>query len=386
MKLLRYLVFDSLTFGGKILPSVSDLAVVEKILLWLKIQFAVFALGSVILFYFISFSWIAGIITGALFTFVYISITLILLSGFRKSSYLKKEKKVVANTQLVVGTTKLEVEDVTYESVPEKSQLIPSLILRFIYIVVFAFTVFCGLTLGLSMLFYPDLEEMHGQEIVHNYEKSYPALYGNQIKSLSNQLKKLQSDRSAIVKKQQEVTLEVEQAEDEFHKSFLQVDLTILNKKLLDWDLLHHQELINLPAKIKALDEEYNAGLDKLRLSIQYNKYGIYRIQHFLKKLMIIAILLIGGLTFLFIYPFYLRYKMVLSESDLDIKLENDTVDFIKKEYVNANNEIKKLMDGYNYSDYKVNSSDPFMPVAKLKSEKVALKNQLDTFLTNELT
>ena len=386
MKLLRYLVVDSLTFGGKILPSVSDLAVVEKILLWLKIQFAVFALGSVILFYFISFSWIAGIITGALFTFVYISITLILLSGFRKSSYLKKEKKIVANTQLVVGKTKLEVEDVTYESVPEKSQLIPSLILRFIYIFVFAFTVFCGLTLGLSMLFYPDLEEMHGQEIVHNYEKSYPALYGNQIKSLSNQLNKLQSDRSAIVKKQQEVNLEVEQAEDEFHKSFLQVDLTILNKKLLDWDLLHHQELINLPAKIRALDEEYNTGLDKLRLSIQYNKYGIYRIQHFFKKLMIIAILLIGGLIFLFIYPFYLRYKMVLSESDLDIKLENDTVDFIKKEYVNANNEIKKLMDGYNYSDYKVDSSDPFMPAAKLKSEKVALKNQLDTFLTNELT
>lgn len=386
MKLLRYLVVDSLTFGGKILPSVSDLAVVEKILLWLKIQFAVFALGSVILFYFISFSWIAGIITGALFTFVYISITLILLSGFRKSSYLKKEKKVLSNTQLVVGKTKLEVEDVTYESVPEKSQLIPSLILRAIYIVVFAFTIFCGLTLGLSMLFYPDLEEMHGQEIVHNYEKSYPALYGNQIKSLSNQLKKLQSDRSAIVKKQQDVTLEVEQAEDEFHKSFLQVDLTILNKKLLDWDLLHHQELLNLPAKIKALDEEYNTGLDKLRLSIQYNKYGIYRIQHFLKKLMIIAILLIVGLIFLFIYPFYLRYKMVLSESDLDIKLENDTVDFIKKEYVNANNEIKKLMDGYKYSDYKVDSNDPFMPAAKLKSEKVALKNQLDTFLTNELT
>lgn len=386
MKLLRYLVVDSLTFGGKILPSVSDLAVVEKILLWLKIQFAVFALGSVILFYFISFSWIAGIITGALFTFVYISITLILLSGFRKSSYLKKEKKVLSNTQLVVGTTKLEVENVTYESVPEKSQLIPSLILRTIYIVVFAFTVFCGLTLGLSLLFYPDLEEMHGQEIVQNYEKSYPALYGNQIKSLSNQLNKLQSDRSAIVKKQQDVTLEVEQAEDEFHKSFLQVDLTILNKKLLDWDLLHHQELLNLPAKIKALDEEYNTGLDKLRLSIQYNKYGIYRIQHFLKKLMIIAILLIGGLIFLFIYPFYLRYKMVLSESDLDIKLENNTVDFIKKEYVNSNNEIKKLMDGYNYSDYKVDNSDPFMPAAKLKSEKVALKNQLDTFLTNELT
>ena len=377
---------DSLTFGGKILPSVSDLAVVEKILLWLKIQFAVFALGSVILFYFISFSWIAGIITGALFTFVYISITLILLSGFRKSSYLKKEKKVLANTQLVLGTTKLEVEDVSYESVPEKSQLIPSLILRFIYIVVFAFTVFCGLTLGLSMLFYPDLEEMHGQEIVHNYEKSYPALYGNQIKSLSNQLSKLQSDRSAIVKKQQDVTLEVEQAEDEFHKSFLLVDLTILNKQLLDWDLLHHQELINLPTKIKMLDDEFNTGLDKLRLSIQYNKYGIYRIQHFLKKLMVIAILLIGGLIFLFIYPFYLRYKMVLSESDLDIKLEYNTVDFIKKEYVNANNEIKKLMDEYNYSDYKVDSSDPFMPTANLKAEKVALKNQLDTFLTNELT
>ena len=43
-------------------------------------------------------------------------------------------------------------------------------------------------------------------------------------------------------------------------------------------------------------------------------------------------------------------------------------------------------MDGYNYSDYKVDNSDPFMPAANLKAEKVALKNQLDTFLTNELT
>ncbi len=385
MKLLRYLVIDSLTFGGKILPSVNDLSIVEKILLWLKIQFAVFALGAVILFYFISFSWIAGIITGALFTFVYISITLILLSGFRKSSYLKKDKKVLANTQIVIGKTKLEVEDVSYESVPENSNLIPSIILRVIYIVVFAFTIFCGLTLGLSMLFYPDLEETHGKEIVQHYEKSYPALYGNQINSLRNKLTKLESERQAIVQKQLDVTTEIQQAQDEFHKSFLQVDLTILDKQLLDWDLLHHQEQLNLPVKIKSLDDEYNDGLEKLQLSIQFSKYGIYRIQHFLKKLLFLAIFLVGGLIFLFIYPFYIRYKMVLAESDLDIKLENRTIDLIKQEYVNSNKEIKRLMDEYGYQDYPGDSTDPFMPSSILKSEKIALKNQLDTFLKNEL-
>ncbi len=385
MKLLRYLVVDSLTFGGKILPSVNDLAKVEKILLWLKIQFAVFTIGAVILFYFISFSWVAGVITGALFTFVYISITLILLSGFRMSSYLKKEKKVLANKQIIIGKTKLEVEDVTYESVPEKSQLIPSIILRVIYIVVFAFTIFCGLTLGLSMLFYPDLEEQHGQEIVQNYEKAYPSLYGNQIKSLSNQLAKLQAERSSIELKQKNVEAEIAAAADDFHKSFLLVDLSLVKKQLLDWDLMHHQELINLPAKISALEKEYTTGLDKLKLSIQYSKYGIYRIQHFLHKLWFLAILMIGGLIYLFIYPFYLRYRMVLSESDLDIKLEGKTVDFIKAEYANSNQEIKKLMAEYKYDANVVESGDPFMPAAKFKSEKVALKNQLDTFLTNEL-
>ncbi len=385
MKLLRYLVVDSLTFGGKILPSVNDLAKVEKILLWLKIQFAVFTLGAVILFYFISFSWVAGVITGALFTFVYISITLILLSGFRMSSYLKKEKKVLANKQIIIGKTKLEVEEVTYESVPEKSQLIPSIILRVIYIVVFAFTIFCGLTLGLSMLFYPDLEEQHGQEIVQNYEKAYPSLYGNQIKSLSNQLAKLQAERSSIELKQKNVEAEIAAAADDFHKSFLLVDLSLVKKQLLDWDLMHHQELINLPAKISALEKEYTTGLDKLKLSIQYSKYGIYRIQHFLHKLWFLAFLMIGGLIYLFIYPFYLRYRMVLSESDLDIKLEGKTVDFIKAEFANSNQEIKKLMAEYKYAANVVEPSDPFLPAAKFKSEKVALKNQLDTFLTNEL-
>jgi hypothetical protein len=385
LKLLRYLVVDSLTFGGKILPSVNDLAKVEKILLWLKIQFAVFTLGAVILFYFISFSWVAGVITGALFTFVYISITLILLSGFRMSSYLKKEKKVLANKQIFIGKTKLEVEDVTYESVPEKSQLIPSIILRVIYIVVFAFTIFCGLTLGLSMLFYPDLEEQHGQEIVQNYEKAYPSLYGNQIKTLSNQLAKLQAERSSIELKQKNVESEIAAAADEFHKSFLLVDLSLVKKQLLDWDLMHHQELINLPVKISALEKEYTTGLDKLKLSIQYSKYGIYRIQHFLHKLWFLAFLMIGGLIYLFIYPFYLRYRMVLSESDLDIKLEGKTVDFIKAEFANSNQEIKKLMAEYKYAANVVEPSDPFLPAAKFKSEKVALKNQLDTFLTNEL-
>jgi len=385
LKLLRYLVVDSLTFGGKILPSVNDLAKVEKILLWLKIQFAVFALGAVILFYFISFSWVAGVITGALFTFVYISITLILLSGFRMSSYLKKEKKVLANKQIVIGQTKLEVEDVTYESVPENSQLIPSIMLRVIYIVVFSFTIFCGLTLGLSMLFYPNLEEQHGQEIIQNYEKAYPKLYGNQIKSLGNQLAKLQAERSKIELKKKNVEAEIAQAADEFHKRFLLVDLGLAEKQILDWDLMHHQELINLPAKIRALENEFDTGLEKLKLSIQYSKYGIYRIEHFVNKLSFLSILMIGALIFLFIYPFYLRYRMVLSESDLDIKLEGRTVDFIKAEYANSNQEIKKLMDSYDYAYSAVENPDPFLPVVKLKSEKVALKNQLDTFLTNEL-
>lgn len=385
MKLLRYLVVDSLTFGGKILPSVNDLAKLEKILLWLKIQFAVFALGAIILFYFISFSWVAGVITGALFTFVYISITLILLSGFRMSSYLKKEKKVLANKQIVIGQTKLEVEDVSYESVPENSQLIPSIMLRIIYIVVFSFTIFCGLTLGLSMLFYPNLEEQHGQEIIHNYEKAYPKLYGNQIKSLSNQLTKLQAERSTIELKKKNVEGEIAQAADEFHKRFLLVDLGLAEKQILDWDLMHHQELINIPAKIRALKNEYETGLEKLKLSIQYSKYGIYRIEQFVNKLSFLSILMIGALIFLFIYPFYLRYRMVLSESDLDIKLESRTVDFIKTEYANSNQEIKKLMDSYVYAYSVLENTDPFLPVAKLKSEKVALKNQLDTFLTNEL-
>ncbi len=134
-----------------------------------------------------------------------------------------------------------------------------------------------------------------------------------------------------------------------------------------------------------ALETEYNLGLEKLKLSIQHSKYGIYRIQHFLKKHLFLAVLMIGCLIFLFIYPFYLRYRMVLTESDLDIKLEAKTVDFIKAEYEKSNTEIKKILASYKYSSSIVERIDPFIPTANLKSEKVALKNQLDTFLTNEI-
>ncbi|MHA8067568.1 hypothetical protein V7S76_12920 [Aquirufa sp. ROCK2-A2] len=385
MKLLRYLIVDSLTFGGKILPNVNDLAKVEKILLWLEIQFTVFFCSAIILFYFISFSWIMGFITGALFTFIYISITLILLSGFRRLSYLKRENKVLTNSQIIIGKTKIDVSEVTYDSVPKKSQLITSIILRITYIIGFSFTIFCGLTLGLSMLFYPNLEEIHGQEIIHNYEKAYPSLYGDQIDDLRNQLNLLRSDRLQIEKNKIELLTKIEKAPDEFHKSFLQVDLTIIEKQIMDWDLLHNHELNNIPNRINELDAEYKVGLGKLQLSVQYSKYGIYRIQHFLKNLIFLSLIMIGLLVFTFIYPFYLRYQMVLTESDLDIKLENKTIDFIKEEFIKSNQEIKKIIDSYGYSLGQINSNDPFLPIAKLKSEKVALKNQLDTFLTNEL-
>ena len=115
---------DSLTFGGKILPNANDISLVHRILTWLKIQLAVFVFGAIILFYFISISWVAGIIIGILFTFIYVSITLILLSGFRKSSYLKKKQKRLTNEKIMLGTTQIEVENKQYEDLPKKSKLI----------------------------------------------------------------------------------------------------------------------------------------------------------------------------------------------------------------------------------------------------------------------
>ena len=377
-----------MTFGGKILPNANELSIVERILLWLKIQFIVFIIGSVILFYFISFSWLAGIITGILFTFIYVSITLILLSGFRKSSYLKNKQKRLTNEKVLIGTTRIDVENIQYDDLPEKSQLIASFILRLIYIIVFAFSIFCGLALGLSMLFYPKLEEMHGAEIIQNYEKLYPQLYGKQIDDYTKQISKLEFERANIASKLDEIQSEINQANDDFHKDFFLVDQTILKKQLLDWELFHNQELTNLPIKIEALNAEYQSGLSKLSLSIKYSKFGIYRIQHLLNKQAAMALILISCLIFLFIYPFYLRYKMVLSESDLDIKLEHATVDFIKAEYKKSTKEINQIIKGFNNSKIELmnlNDESPFKDVSSMKSEKVALKNQMDTFLKNEL-
>ena len=79
---------------------------------------------------------------------------------------------------------------------------------------------------------------------------------------------------------------------------------------------------------------------------------------------------------------------MVLSESDLDIKLEHATVDFIKAEYKKSTKEINQIIKGFNNSKIELmnlNDESPFKDVSSMKSEKVALKNQMDTFLKNEL-
>ena len=379
---------DSLTFGGKILPNVNDISFVHRILTWLKIQLAAFVLGAIILFYFISFSWVVGIIIGILFTFIYVSITLILLSGFRKSSYLKKKQKRLTNEKIMVGTTEVEVENKQYEDLPKKSKLIVSIILRLIYIISFAFCIFCGLALGISMLFYPNLDEMHSKEILQNYEKSYPQFYGRQVDTYKSKIMKLKSDRATIESKLSQVQFEIDQATDTFHKDFFLVDKNILIKQLLDWELLHQQELANLPIKIDALNAEYQSGLSKLALSTKYSKFGIYRIKHLVNNHAIGAIFLIICLIFLFIYPFYLRYKMVLSDSDLDNKLEIATVDLIKAEYKKSTKEINQILKGFNNPNLEgldIEGEGPFKDGASMKSEKVAFKNQMDTFLKNEL-
>ncbi len=379
---------DSLTFGGKILPNVNDISLVHRILTWLKIQLAVFVFGAIILFYFISISWVAGIIIGILFTFIYVSITLILLSGFRKSSYLKKKQKRLTNEKIMIGTTQVEVENKQYEDLPEKSKLIVSIILRLIYIISFAFCIFCGLALGISVLFHPNLDEMHRNEILQNYEKSYPKFYGRQIDAYKLKITKLKSDRATIETKLSQVQFEIDQATDTFHKDFFLMDKNILTKQLLDWDLLHHKELANLPIKIDALNSEYQSGLSKLALSTKYSKFGIYRIQHLVNNHAVGAIFLISCLIFLFIFPFYLRYKMVLSASDLDNKLELATVDLIKAEYEKSTNEINQILKGFKNSKTEgldMAGEGPFKDGASMKSEKVAFKNQMDTFLKNEL-
>jgi hypothetical protein len=239
------------------------------------------------------------------------------------------------------------------------------------------------------MLFYPKLEELHGEEIILNYEKSYPQLYGRQIDAYKKQILKLKNERTSIVSKLDAIQNEVNLANDSFHKDFYLVDKSILTKQLLDWELLHQQELANLPVKIEALNSEYQSGLIKLTLSIKYSKFGIYRIQHLLNHQAVMALILISCLIFLFIYPFYLRYKMVLSESDLDNKLELATVDFIKYEYEKSTKEIYQILKGFNITKIEglnIAGETPFKGVTLMKPEKVALKNQMDTFLKNELT
>jgi hypothetical protein len=80
---------------------------------------------------------------------------------------------------------------------------------------------------------------------------------------------------------------------------------------------------------------------------------------------------------------------MVLSESDLDNKLELATVDFIKYEYEKSTKEIYQILKGFNITKIEglnIAGETPFKGVTLMKPEKVALKNQMDTFLKNELT
>jgi hypothetical protein len=388
MSLLRYFIIDSLTFAGSITPNSDDQQRITKIYLLLILQFALYYIGSILLFYFIIESWILSAFAAVLFTFIYFSISMVLLSGFRLSNYLQKGLKKNTNKTVLISCSAIDVSEVTYDFTKDKNKLISAVLLRVFFIIVFGFFIFIGLVLGISLYTKPNLDEEHRIEILNNYKIKNGKVTQIKVDLLSNKLELMNAKRRVLEINYKEAIENVKLAKDETHRMIFATDTAHYHKALIDWDFIHQNDLNTIPQSIHDLQADYDTGYKKLDFTTAHKKFGIYRIKEFRNNNAFWFWLFFLISASLFILPYYFRFKMVLTNTPLDLALEEKIISKIKKDYRSFHHELNSFHKKYGVEFIEepiLYEEAPFHKKNKDDGEIVALKNQMNTFLNNEL-
>ena len=386
--MLKYLIFNSLTQNGSISIAVEDQKRLNTIYSFLILQLFVCVVGSTFLFYFVLENWIFSFLSSFIFTFIYLSISLILHSGLRKSNYIKVLKKSLVNNKILVGSTQIDANKTVYDTKVNKSQLFYSLFLRLFFIGIFSFFIFIGLALGFSIFRYNNLDNDYRTKLVSAFSIQREQIFKKNSILTQNSINKLVKDSLLLASKFESAVNQLHLSDNQLKVNIALADSQYYAYKLDEWHGIFDTKLQNLRNSLDQIHEEYSTSIDTYEKSIAFKKFPIYRITQFRQNHGFLFVLFLGSILFIFIYPYFIRYKMVVGNSKLDIDLENTIVNQINREQLKTNNAINAYIQQYQI-DNKYLIAEPaksifdHLPIDD--GEQVALKNQLNIFIKNEL-
>ena len=386
--MLKYLIFNSLTQNGSISITVEDQKRLNSIYSFLIIQLFVCGIGATFLFYFVLENWIFSFFSSFIFTFIYLSISLILHSGLRKSSYIKVLKKSFINNKILVGSTQIDANKTVYDTKVNKSQLFYSLFLRLFFIGIFSFFIFIGLALGFSIFRYKNLDNDYRTKLVSAFSIQREQIFKKNSILTQNSINKLVKDSLLLASKFESAVNQLHLSDNQLKVNIALADSQYYAYKLDEWHGIFDTKLQNLRNSLDQIHEEYSTSIDTYVKSIAFKKFPIYRITQFRQNHGLLFVLFLVCILFIFIYPYFIRYKMVVGNSKLDIDLENTIVNQINREQLKTNNAINAYIQQYQI-DNKYLIAEPakstfdHLPIDD--GEQVALKNQLNIFIKNEL-
>lgn len=386
--MLKYLIFNSLTQNGSISITVEDQKRLNSIYSFLIIQLFVCGIGATFLFYFVLENWIFSFFSSFIFTFIYLSISLILHSGLRKSSYIKVLKKSFINNKILVGSTQIDANKTVYDTKVNKSQLFYSLFLRLFFIGIFSFFIFIGLALGFSIFRYKNLDNDYRTKLVSAFSIQREQIFKKNSILTQNSINKLVKDSLLLASKFESAVNQLHLSDNQLKVNIALADSQYYAYKLDEWHGIFDTKLQNLRNSLDQIHEEYSTSIDTYEKSIAFKKFPIYRITQFRQNHGLLFVLFLVCILFIFIYPYFIRYKMVVGNSKLDIDLENTIVNQINREQLKTNNAINAYIQQYQI-DNKYLIAEPakstfdHLPIDD--GEQVALKNQLNIFIKNEL-
>jgi hypothetical protein len=230
---------------------------------------------------------------------------------------------------------------------------------------------------------------MHSTEIVQEYKLKNEKKTLQKINVLSKKLNQYKEKRIALENNYNASIDSVKFAKDETHRLIFSNDTAYYHKALLDFDFIYQNEMDKLPHSISNLQQEFATGLKKIVLTTGHKKFGIYRINEFRKNNTLMFWVLLIVVASLFLMPYYIRFKMILRKSSLDIALEEKIISKIKKEYRLNQEELHNYFTKFGVPESEnemVYYEDaPFIKSNNDNGELIALKNQMNIFLNNEI-
>jgi hypothetical protein len=260
--------------------------------------------------------------------------------------------------------------------------------LRLFFIGIFSFFIFIGLALGFSIFRYKNLDNDYRTTLVRAFTVQREQIFMKNSLLIEKSINKIVQDSLLLSSKYESTINQLHLSDNKLKANIAITDSQYYANKLEEWHGIFDTKIQNLRNSLIQVREEYSISIDTYEKSIAYKKFPIYRITQFRQNHGLLFVLFLGCILFVFIYPYFIRYKMVVGNSQLDIDLENAIVNQINREQLKTNNAINAYIHQYQINN-KYLIAEPAKSIFDHspidEGEQVALKNQLNIFIKNEL-